>query len=483
VANSKLYDLLGTLNVYELNRLGKFLRSPYFNEDERLVRCYDVLSPVFKAKLKPDGAVANTLDKRLKEKVLKHVYGNGRVNNLKFARLHSDIAKKVDEFLVYDKLRNDEAKRLAETLALYNYRKLDDYFEYTWKIASAKHEKQILRNSGFYLQQFELQSAHYAYLELQNRRSNEKNISETLTALDTFYIIEKLNYLAALLHYKKFLAAEGDVVLANEILNFLKKNPLVEVPAIAINYRIVLSLMEPDKDEHFHELKALLALHGNLFGKNTARNFYAFAINFCIRRINFGKLNYVQELFELYKEMLARELMTDEHGLLSQFDYKNIVTVALRAGDAGWTEKFIREYKNRIPASDKQNAYTFNLARLYFYRKKFDKVLPLLQDVAYTDIFYQLDSKTTLMKTYYELGEYMPLMALKESFRILLRRKKIISEQNRINYMSFIRFTMKLYRLDVKDTKKLRALTASISTSSNVADKGWLLEKLEELTA
>jgi hypothetical protein len=107
--------------------------------------------------------------------------------------------------------------------------------------------------------------------------------------------------------------------------------------------------------------------------------------------------------------------------------------------------------------------------------------LSLLQDVKYSDIFYQLDSKTTLMKTYYGLGEYLPLMALKESFRILLRRKKVISEQNRINYMNFIRFTVKMYRIDVKDKPKLRALQKELKTATNVADKGWLVEKMGEL--
>lgn len=66
------------------------------------------------------------------------------------------------------------------------------------------------------------------------------------------------------------------------------------------------------------------------------------------------------------------------------------------------------------------------------------------------------------MKAYYELGEYLPLMSLKESIKILLRRKKLISEQNRINYMNFIRFTMKLYRADVKDQQKILAFKKAI---------------------
>ena len=49
--------------------------------------------------------------------------------------------------------------------------------------------------------------------------------------------------------------------------------------------------------------------------------------------------------------------------------------------------------------------------------------------------------------------------------------------------MNFIRFTMKLYRVDVKDQQKVLLLKKEIEQSSNVADKGWLMEKIKERTA
>ena len=85
------------------------------------------------------------------------------------------------------------------------------------------------------------------------------------------------------------------------------------------------------------------------------------------------------------------------------------------------------------------------------------------------------------MKTYYELGEYQPLLSLKESFRILLRRKKLISAQNQINYGNFARFTMKLFRADVKNKTQMAALQKGIKEATNMADKAWILEKFAEL--
>lgn len=469
--DSKLHSLFSVLDIYQTNRFGKFLSSPYFNEDEKLLCCYKLLAPCYKKQLPmPD-----------RKAVWRAVYGKAAFSNLKFARLYSDLGKKLEEFLIHDKLKHNEYRKLLQVAEIYNDSKLPKYFADAYKLANGKVKKDALRDADFYLHEFKLEAAFNKYAEQKQTRSIEKNIQQTLSALDTFYFINKLNYLAALLHYKKFLATEGEVALANEILLHLRDRDLHDTPLLAVNYTVVQSLLEPENEGHFKNLHHLLEQHATLFEKDTARNFYAFAINFCIRRLNAGNLKFVQILLKLYKEMLIANLMVDSKGNMSQFDFKNIVTVALRAGDDIWAEKFIRNYKNNIAAADRQNAYTFNMARLYFYQKKYNRVLPLLQDVEYSDVFYQLDSKTTLIKTYYELGEYLPLMALKESFRIMLRRKKIISEQNRVNYMNFLRYTAKLYRADVKDQAKLKALQAEINALNNVADKGWLLAKANEL--
>ncbi len=471
---TKLFQFLETLNIYELNRFVKFLHSPYFNEDGDLTRLAEVLCPFFKNK---------TYHTLLQEEVWKQVHPKQKFNSLKFARLFSDLLKKLEEFMVIDTIKQNKGNKQLGLISHLTEKKLTKLYPDSSKLARKQLEATTYRDGEYYLQLFRLESHQNLFLELQNLRTTEKNLQQTVEALDAFYLINKLSYLAAILHYKNFLSMEGEVKLAAEVLEHLKKNDYTHIPAIDIHYKTILSLINPQEEQHFFALKEQLVKWHSLFPKTTARNLFAFAINYCIRKINFGKLEYVKELLGLYQQMLQVELMMDNDGILSQFDYKNIVTVSLRAGDSNWADRFIREYRNRLPKDARKNAYTFNLARLYFYQKKFDKVLPLLQDVVYNDIFYQLDSKTTLMKTYYELGEYLPLMALKESFRILLRRKKVISEQNRVNYMNFIRFTMKLYRADVKDKAKITGLKKNITESANVADKTWLVEKINELSA
>jgi len=471
---TRLFLLLDTFTPYQLNRFSKFLHSSYHNEDKQLIVLYCKLLPYFKRK-------GGGSEPPAKTELWKAVFIRQKFSNLRFARLFSDLLKKAEDFLVTDKLKQGEVEKVESLLQEYTSKKLFKHYPDAARLARKKLEASPYREGEYYLQLFRLEAHQNNFIELQNQRTNEKNILQTLEALDAFYLIHKLNYLAALLHYKKFLSMEGEVKLAAEILEHLSKTDYRHIPALNIIYRVVQSLIEPENEAHFTELKSLLASHYNLFPAQQARNLYAFAINYCIRSVNGGNLTYVPELLSLYKQMLPAGIMLDNDGTLSQFDYKNIVSVALRLNETSWAEKFIMTYKNKLPKADRQNAYTFNLAKLYFAKRNFDKVLPLLQDVVYSDIFYQLDSKTTLMKTYYELGEYLPMMALKESFRVLLRRKKLISAQNRINYTNFMRFTIRLHRVDVKDTKKLTELGSNIQNSTNVADKGWLLEKLNEL--
>lgn len=468
---TKLYELLSALSVYELNRLQKFIVSPYHNEDQKLVNLLNYLLPYLKHKNAQD---IDRMD------IWKKVYGKLLYSNLKYARLLSDAVKKVESFLVIERVKASQSTGNHYLLDIFNERNLNKHFPELYFTTIKKLEQQTFRDSDFFFHRFQLDAQQNIYLENKKLRTTEKNLLQTVASLDAFYLIHKLRYCAAILHYKKFLTLEGEVILLREILEHLRITNYQHQPAVQLYHTILLTLIEPEQEQHFVGLRKLMQKYRTLFPSNTNKEFFAFALNYCIRKINLGHAEYQSEILLLYKEALKLELLLN-NGNITPWDFKNIVTISLRNKEFKWTVQFIDDYKNKIPKPDRGNAYTFNMARYYFATKKYDKVLSLLQDVKYDDVFYLLDSKTTLMKTYFELGEYQPLMSLKESFRILLRRKKTISDQNRVNYMNFLRFTLKLYRIDVKQKQKLEELKKQIITTGNIADKSWIIEKLSEI--
>lgn len=469
---TKLHDILQSLNIYEWNRLAKFLQSPYLNEDSKLSKLYDFLLPHLKAK---------TIETLEREKIWKHIYGKQPFSNLKYARQLSDLVKRVESFIAIEKMRNSAADESLYLLRTYNEKRLDAYFPEPFGYTLKRIEKLPFRDSDFYFHQFQLNAQQNIHLENKQLRTTEKNLQQTIENLDVFYLIEKLRYSAAVLHYKKFLTLKDENVFFAEIMQHLAQNPYPEIPIINIYYLIVLTLIEPENETHFQSLKTAMWKHAKLFPIHTNKEFYAFALNYCIRKINAGQTGFQQEIFALYKEALKTDLLL-ENNELSPWDFKNIVTIALRNKEFSWTQKFIENYKTKISKTERENAYTFNLARYYFAVKQYDKVLQLLQNVVYDDVFYLLDSKTTLLKTYYELDEASAFYSLKDSFRVLLRRKKLISEHSRVNYLNFLQLISKLFRANPRHKIQIAELQQLINETPNAADRSWIEEKMRELS-
>jgi len=279
---------------------------------------------------------------------------------------------------------------------------------------------------------------------------------------------------------KKAFQIDYEPVFAKEILEHLSQVNYEHIPAINIYYHIFLMLTEEDNEPYFDKLLALLTKHAIQSPPEEAQALYGQAQNYCILKINSGQGDFMEKLFGIYKIVLENEIILNQ-GMLSVWDYKNIVTVGSRIGKFDWVEQFINDYKGKLPLDFQETAFSFNLARLFFSKKEYGKVIELLATVEYQDVFYLLDSKTMLLKTYFEMNEEEALYALLDSFKVLINRKKIVAPNYRTNYGNLIKHTKKL--MNFRNGKKvdLPALLKSLETDSNVADLGWLKQKILEL--
>jgi hypothetical protein len=66
------------------------------------------------------------------------------------------------------------------------------------------------------------------------------------------------------------------------------------IPSITIYYQILMTFTDADTEVHFEELKRLLDEHTTKFPPDEARDMYAYAQNFAIRKINAGEKRYLE---------------------------------------------------------------------------------------------------------------------------------------------------------------------------------------------
>lgn len=471
--NSKLLNSIENLNKYEKNKFRKYLRSPYFNKSEELVTLFNEIS------LRQEKQKINSIDKK---ELWKIINGKQAYDDVRFRKYCSDLLKLVEGFLTQEVLEArplDKINYLMEGLTEKRFEKIQNsVINSSGKLSN----KTKLRSADFYYQQYKIEKSIYVLNEYETRRSDRTNIESISDNLDKFYIAEKLRLICAVATQQNIVNHEYQIDFIDEIRKYLNNDKYHDVPPIALYSQILLTLSEQDKEEHYFQLKRYLDQYGLLFPKHEARDvLYMAAQNYCIRKINQGNQKFLKELFILYQDLLEKEIILGD-GELSPWYFRNIVVIALRLGEFEWTEKFINRYHVFLPETFKENAVTFNLAQVYFYQKKYDKVIHQLQNVEYEDVTYNLNSKSMLLATYYETDEIEPLVSLMESFRTYLNRHKEIPQSRKVHYQNLIKYAKRLLKIMPNDQKAIQKLKIEIGENKNyIASYNWLNDKIKEL--
>ncbi|MBX2930021.1 MAG: hypothetical protein KF852_19465 [Saprospiraceae bacterium] len=402
-------------------------------------------------------------------------------DDVRFRKYYSDLLKLVEGFLCQQIYESNPVQQASDLILAVGKKKMEKLYNSTMKTARRLSQDQPFRHAQHHLQQYLIELNYYYMMEYETKRGERTNVEEIANNLDAFYLAEKLRIYSSVLTQQHFVSQEYKVKLIDEIVEHLRHNDYRDTPSVAVYFQIFRTVSEQDKFEHYFKLKELLDQYGLMFPKDEALTIYYSAINYCIRQINHGNLQFNEELFDLYNDLINKEIIfvNDE---LSPWTFRNIVVIANRLGRYDWTENFIMTYSRKIPEAYRENAVTYNLAQLYFYQKKYDKVIEQLRNVEYEDVSYNLNSKIMLLTTYYETDELEPLYSLFDSLRTYINRQNNIPKDRKENYKNLIKFTKKLTRIMPGDDKALQKLKEEIATTGNVASLNWLQEKIEELS-
>ena len=470
--NFKLFQILAQFDKLEQNRIRKFIQSPYFNKDKVVLALFELMAEEINA---------SSAKEWTKEKIWDTLVPELPYDDARLRKYQSDLLKLVEQYLIQQEFEADTFTAKAYLLRSIKKKKLKKLHNSTLKTVSEIPEKIAHRDGNYYLGQFLIESSYDQLISDFEEKKTEKTNLETISKmLDCFYIGEKLRIYCEVLSRKKLSPHEYELSLIEDTILFAESPNYRNVPFIAIYYQVYKMYIEPNELNHYYKFHQLLSESSHLFPKSEEKTFYDFAQNYCVNQINQGNSQFLKELFSVYKNLIEKNFFTAEGSLESSM-FRNIVVVALRIGEYSWTEAFINNYVKLLPKEIRENIYSFNLSQLYLYQKKYSEVIKILQEVEYNDYATNIIAKTTLILTYYEVGEIDPLFSLLESFRVYLNRNNEIPIARKTNYKNLIKFTKKLISIPPSDNKKLNQLKQEVELTKNIASRDWLLEKIVEL--
>lgn len=466
--NSKITAILGSFSKYDINSFEKFLASPWFTSDKRLLI-------LFRCFLKE----SNKFDRLSKFQLYKSVTGKSKFNDKEMRYLLSALTRCIENYLACKELFSDEPLLMHLRMKSLAARDIEKAYTYEHGLfIKHMHEKKG-GDAMYYLQSFLNLYQHLNYSHKKSTRKKIIRFDEVMLELDRFYVAKKLQLYAELLNAQNILAADYKIYLADEIRKLALEKDFIEIPVIALYYHVLMTLTESNGDDSFKALRLLLPTYGHLLPVVELNDLYQYVRNYCIKKINLGDAYWSSVLFDIYKEILSnKKLMKLDY--LSQWEYKNITTLGLRLGQLDWVEKFIKKYNYNLMPEQRKNAFVYNMANLHFYEKKYHLTLKMFQKVEFTDVYYQLDTRSILLKVYYEQEDEDVLFFHAASFKTFLSRNKLVSTYHKTSYKNFVNFTLRLIRAGT-NKKKLQRLQFMLSQTPQVADAPWIKQKLEEL--
>jgi len=184
---SKSLAAIKALDIYELNRLEKFILSPYFNVNDKITELFSFYLKNVKSGVDADYS---------KQEIWQAIFPGLTFNDQKLRKLSSDLLKLIEQFLAQEQFQSNHLHKANYLLKAISTKKLEKL--YNSSIASARRlsDHHLERTASFYYYQYQIEKNLFSLsTEFEKKAKSSKailNISQIAKNLDRFYLAEKI---------------------------------------------------------------------------------------------------------------------------------------------------------------------------------------------------------------------------------------------------------------------------------------------------
>lgn len=432
--NSKLIQLLRTLNTSEFREFRDFIHSPVFNKSKNIIIFFDALKkfyPTFEHK-----GLTNEI-------FYTKIFPGEKFDYFKLKNLTSDffgLGKKFLIFINHKILFESDEKYL---LAQLRDRNLDSIFEQTHKVFQKELDKWKVNDEIYIQKRLDLTEEMLLYKIPKEPDSRLGFFQLELDLYLKYTLIRLLRYYNLMQHEQNLYNCKFDMGLFDEVMNYLKNNPS-DNPTILIYFNMILLGIEK-KDKYFYELKRLRDLYSNYLNDEDKYSLFMHMATYCAYNFNvLEKPEFMKEHFLLIKENSNNDSL--HFGKVIYPDFLNYVKIAVRVNEFEWAENYIKEYENEL-SEQKESTLNFCYGYIYYQRGDLDKALELFSKSNFPIFILKIQVKILLLKINYEKGFYEQVLDMIDSFRHYLSRESSLLEVSKESYYDFIKVLNKIVKL------------------------------------
>jgi hypothetical protein len=476
---SSLLQIVSSLTAQEFREFGDYVRSPFFNKNESVPKLYDYIA------LKYPDLDDEMLDK---ETVFKKLFPGAKYNESFIKTLIFNLSHLAEDYLGYIQYSKEPLGRETHVLRELEERNIEGLLLRKLKIAEGNLEKVKYQTANYFLSKYNLQSFREAHWLNNQRFLNYKDLPEKEAyskshSILAFFFIKILNEYRLVYSQKRIVNIDYEFEFMDIVLEYLKDNShKYNSPLLEIVFNQVLMLKE-GKDEYYKKAKDILVQSMDRLLWLDRFNAMSALSAFALGQYYKGGTDYMKERFELHKIVLENNLYgsSEKGGRFEEQLFINMVVVAVQMKELEWCEKFIEQYEPLLDPENKNYPSFLSRARLSFAKRMYEEALHSLSKItSLNKASYKTSVKNLTLMIYFEMGREIEALDIADTYRKFLSRDNILPTAQRERNINFL----KLYNYLLKysqNPESLNKMTAEISSSYNINERQWLIEKINQL--
>ncbi len=474
---SNLLAILSSFTSAEIKEFDDFIRSPYFNKNQSVVKLYSFLKKHY-----PDFEVNAVMKKNVYNAVFPDSeYNDGFLRTLMFTLLSL-----AEDYLSLNEIKTRNSYFKINLLKAYSRKNLWKNFEKECKTALSEIERTKKRDFLYYYERYSIENEKYFLLQKKYFNKTEKfhlneGIYNITYNLGSYYYITMLRLYLYILNVKELYNIELRSHELEEAYDRLEPHKFRDTPIIPVFYDLIRVLIKKDSLKYYYNAKKKYLQNINNIHIDDSIEVLINLENYCKKMIRSGMTEFNRELLELYKHEIELGTYKLEPGGISVVLFLSVIKSALSINENIWAVEFMEKYKKVLNPEIRHNTLKFAEALLHFAGKDFERALNSLENIKHTDIYNKFEIKTLLISVYYELNKFDEMEGTIDSFRHMLNNDKYINSSRKRYYINFIRVCLKLLKLKTKfDENTVYYIKEMIKAPDFVIDKLWIEQKIKE---
>ncbi len=370
---SSLIEILRTFSKQELMKFEDFLRSPYFNKKEKVLKLFLEIKKYLSVSNKE-----NIKREFVWGKMFPPVpYNYGIMKNLIY-----DLNKLAVKFIELENYSLKKTEGDLNILEQFQSRGLYDFFEK--KVIESRSDLQKMNNEQEFhylsylvgLKEAELRSLKHNIKDLKNIDFDSLNRNLTLYFYIKFFHTNYNRYQIAYMY--------NIPVMDNNITRVIQSYDEYEFRNYIsdTHYLSFKTVYDPLNEDNYFRLSDLYYENFSRYSLKDKYDFTCALINFCKNNSNTGKLYFVNEAYQYTKIIADHDLFAViDSKYIDRYMFRNTVIAACTAGEFGWCEEFIEKYKHKLQEEIREQSVNFAYTHLNFKSRNFESAIDISFEV------------------------------------------------------------------------------------------------------